>query len=61
YVKQFTMRVRENINKTDRILDIYKNDVLDPPGEMTEVLSLQKERLLKVQKRLGDYVSPFDL
>jgi phosphoenolpyruvate carboxykinase (GTP) len=61
YVKQFTMRVQENINKTDRILDIYKNDVLDPPGEMTEVLNLQKERLLKVQKRLGDYVSPFDL
>ncbi len=61
YVKQFTMRVRENINKTDRILDIYKNDVLDSPGEMTEVLNLQKERLLKVQKRLGDYVSPFDL
>ncbi|MCK4804355.1 MAG: phosphoenolpyruvate carboxykinase (GTP), partial [Spirochaetes bacterium] len=61
YVKQFTMRVRENINKTDRILDIYKNDVLDSPGEMTEVLNLQKERLLDVQKRLGDYVSPFDL
>ena len=49
------------MKKTDRILDIYKNDVLDSPGEMTEVLNLQKERLLKVQKRLGDYVSPFDL
>ena len=61
YIKQFSVRIPENIAKTERILHIYENDVLDVPDMVFEVLRLQKQRLLEAQKKYGDYVSPFDL
>ncbi len=61
YIKQFTFRIPENIAKTERILHIYENDVLDAPDIVIQVLRLQKQRLLEAQKKYGDYVSPFDL
>jgi len=61
YIKQFSVRIPENIAKTERILHIYENDVLDAPDMVFEILRLQKQRLLETQKKYGDYVSPFDL
>jgi phosphoenolpyruvate carboxykinase (GTP) len=61
YVQQFQIRVQESIAKADRILAIFKNDVLDTPERVFEVLERQKERLLAVHEKKGDYISPFDL
>jgi len=61
YVQQFQVRVPENLAKVDRILAIYKNDVLDTPERVFEVLGQQKERLISAKNEKGDYISPFDL
>ena len=61
YIKQFTFRIPENLAKTDRIIRIYKNEVIDTPDLVFEVLKAQKERLLETQKKYGDYISHFDL
>jgi len=60
YVKQFTLRIPENLAKIDRILKKC-NEIPDAPDVIFYVLKKQKERLLKVKERLGSYVSPFDL
>ena len=61
YVKQFTLRIPENLAKIDRIVSIYKSDVPDAPPRLFDVLEEQKKRLLELQKKAGDYVSPFEL
>ncbi len=61
YVKQFTLRIPENLAKIDRIVSIYRNDVPDAPKRIFEVLEEQKKRLQDLQKKTGDYVSPFEL
>ena len=61
YIKQFTLRIPENLAKIDRIVSIYKNDVPDAPKRIFDVLKEQKQRLIDLQKKLGDYVSPFEL
>ena len=55
------LRIPENLAKTDRVIRIYGNEVIDTPDLVVEVLKAQKERLLEAQKKYGDYISPFDL
>ena len=59
YIKQFTLRIPENLAKIDRIRKIYR-EIPDTPDVVFRVLKEQKERLLEIKKRLGDYVSPYD-
>ena len=61
YVKQFTLRIPENLAKIERIVSIYKNDVPDAPKRVFEVLEEQKQMLIDLQKKTGDYVPPFEL
>ena len=61
YVKQFTLRIPENIAKIDRLTEIFKTRVTDTPKIVFKVLEEQKERLEKTRKTHGDYVSPEDL
>ncbi|NLF31709.1 MAG: phosphoenolpyruvate carboxykinase (GTP) [Planctomycetes bacterium] len=61
YVKQFTIRIPENLSKLHRIENIYRHDVADTPAILFEVLSAQRERLEALMKTAGEYVSPFDL
>ncbi len=58
YVKQFTLRIPENLAKIERIIDIYKTKVPDAPHILFEALEAQSKRLKEVQNKLGDYVSP---
>ncbi|MBN2058058.1 MAG: phosphoenolpyruvate carboxykinase (GTP) [Candidatus Saganbacteria bacterium] len=58
YIKQFTIRVPENLAKIDRITDIYKTKVPDAPHILFEALKAQKKRLQQAQKKFGDYISP---
>ncbi|KPJ64302.1 phosphoenolpyruvate carboxykinase [candidate division WOR-1 bacterium DG_54_3] len=58
YIKQFTLRIPENLAKIKRIAEIYKTKVPDTPHILFEALEAQKQRLEIIKKNLGDYVSP---
>ncbi len=58
YVRQFTLRVPENISKNERITDIYKNISHGVPDILFEILRDQKLKLLELKKEKGDYISP---
>jgi len=54
----FKIRVKENIAKIDRILEIYKTQVTDAPSKLFDLLNEQKKRLLDAQTKHGDYIEP---
>jgi phosphoenolpyruvate carboxykinase (GTP) len=60
YHKQFTIRIPENLAKTERITKIY-NNVAHTPKEVFRVLEEQRERLLAARKKQGDYIIPEQL
>ncbi len=60
YVKQFTIRIPENLAKIDRVEKIYR-EIADTPEIVFEALKIQRQRLAKLQSEKGDYVSPLDL
>ena len=61
YVRQFTIRIPENLAKLDRIEKVYRRDVPDTPEIVLEVIAEQRSRLEAVRDAKGDYVSPLDL
>ena len=58
YIKQFTIRVPENLAKIDRVKKFYKEKVSDTPIELFKILDQQRRRLVQARKRFGDYISP---
>jgi phosphoenolpyruvate carboxykinase (GTP) len=58
YIKQFTIRVPENLAKIERVQRFYQENVTDTPLDLYGILYLQRERLLEAKKSLGDYISP---
>jgi phosphoenolpyruvate carboxykinase (GTP) len=61
YVRQFTIRIPENLAKMDRMLEIFQNRVNDTPEIVFSHIEDQKERLIEAKNDLGDYISPFDV
>jgi phosphoenolpyruvate carboxykinase (GTP) len=61
YVRQFTVRISENLAKLDRVERFYRGEVPDAPAVLYEVLQAQRERLVSVRQWHGDYVSPLAL
>jgi phosphoenolpyruvate carboxykinase (GTP) len=61
YVKQFTIRVPENLAKLDRVAKFHKETVMEAPQALFDVPAQQRERLLEAQKKFGDYISPLEL
>ncbi len=61
YIRQFTIRIPENIAKMDRIEEKYREDIPDAPEAVLKQLQAQRQRLEKLREQKGDYVSPFDL
>ncbi|OQA03665.1 MAG: Phosphoenolpyruvate carboxykinase (GTP) [Planctomycetes bacterium ADurb.Bin401] len=61
YVNQFTIRIKENLEKIDRVVKYHKENVAESPAEVFKVLAEQKQRLEEAGKKFGDFVSPFDL
>lgn len=61
YVKQFTIRVPENIAKVNRVEKYFRENISDIPSELFEVLEEQKERLVLARENFGDYISPESL
>jgi phosphoenolpyruvate carboxykinase (GTP) len=58
YIKQFTIRVPENLAKIERVERFHQENVADTPAELFRVLNEQRERLLKAKERFGDYILP---
>ncbi|MEM4733199.1 MAG: phosphoenolpyruvate carboxykinase domain-containing protein, partial [Candidatus Bathyarchaeia archaeon] len=58
YVKQFTIRVPENLAKIERVQRFYQENVSDTPSELFEILDQQRQRLVEARKRFGDYIPP---
>ncbi|UCE95509.1 MAG: phosphoenolpyruvate carboxykinase (GTP) [Candidatus Bathyarchaeota archaeon] len=58
YIKQFTIRVPENLAKIERVERFHKERVAEAPEELFQVLNQQRERLLKARRSFGDYISP---
>ncbi|MCX7879213.1 MAG: phosphoenolpyruvate carboxykinase (GTP) [Ignavibacteria bacterium] len=57
YIKQFTIRVPENLAKIERVKRFWANEA-KAPSEITDVLDAQKQRLIEAQAKFGDYISP---
>jgi len=58
YIKQFTLRIAENLAKIERVKEFYRTKVSDTPQEVFTVLEEQRQRLIEVREKYGDYVSP---
>ncbi|RJS85163.1 phosphoenolpyruvate carboxykinase (GTP) [Candidatus Bathyarchaeota archaeon] len=58
YIKQFTIRVPENLAKIERAEKFYKEKVSDAPSELFDVLGQQRNRLIEARERFGDYIPP---
>jgi len=58
YIKQFTIRITENLSKIERVSRFYQENVSDTPLEMFGILYEQRQRLLAAQTKYGDYISP---
>ncbi|MDI6861486.1 MAG: phosphoenolpyruvate carboxykinase (GTP) [Caldisericia bacterium] len=61
YIKQFMIRVPENLSKIERIEKIYREKVKDTPDVVFFELKNERERLIKAKEKFGDYINPFDL
>jgi phosphoenolpyruvate carboxykinase (GTP) len=61
YVRQFTIRIPENLSKIGRVERIYREDIADTPEQIFEQLAAQRKRLEALRDAKGDYVSPLDL
>lgn len=61
YIKQFLIRIPENLCKIERMKEIFTTRVQDTPEILFKVLNEQEERLLITQKKYGDYISPIIL
>ncbi len=58
YVRQFSIRVQENMDKIKRVRHFYKEKVTYTPEAVFWVLNQQYERLLNAKEKYGDYISP---
>ncbi|NOR18326.1 phosphoenolpyruvate carboxykinase (GTP), partial [candidate division WOR-3 bacterium] len=58
YKKQFTIRIPESLAKIERIKKVYQTQVSDIPNVLFDTLEAQKQRLVEVQKKYGDYITP---
>lgn len=58
YVKQFTIRVQENLRKIERVKEFWTTKVDDTPEILLQILDEQAERLTKARERFGDYIPP---
>ncbi len=61
YEKQFMIRVPELLAKISRIEKIYREQVGEVPEEFYRILEEERQRLLAVREKYGDYISPFKL
>ena len=57
YIRQFTIRVPENLRKIERVKDFWVK-IPDAPDKIFQVLNEQAKRLIEFRREFGDYISP---
>ncbi len=57
YIRQFTIRVNENLRKIKRVREFWRG-IPDAPPELFEVLNEQEERLIKAREKFGNHIPP---
>jgi phosphoenolpyruvate carboxykinase (GTP) len=60
YEKLFTVRVKQHLDKIERIWRIYA-EIPDTPALFFSILKEEKQRLVNARNRFGDFISPFRL
>jgi phosphoenolpyruvate carboxykinase (GTP) len=58
YIKQFSIRIPENMAKIKRVRRFYKEKVTYTPEAVFWILNQQYERLLDAKEKYGNYISP---
>ncbi len=58
YIKQFSIRIPQNMAKIKRVRKFYKEKVTYTPEAVFWILNQQYERLLNAKEKFGDYISP---
>ncbi len=61
YEKQFSLRVKNNLEKIERMIKIYSEPEAQTPQEVFDVFNRQKAVLEKMLSCQGEVVSPFTL
>ena len=61
YIRQFTIRVPENLAKLGRVEKVYRDKVPDTPQILFRTFDEARSRLRAAAEKCGDYISPFDL
>jgi phosphoenolpyruvate carboxykinase (GTP) len=61
YIRQFTIRVPENLAKIDRVEKYHREHIPGSPQAVYDTLKITRRRLNEAGKLHGDYISPFDL
>jgi len=61
YVRQFTIRIPENLAKLDRVEKIYREKVSDTPAIVFDTFGEIRKRFKAAADKHGDYISPFEL
>jgi phosphoenolpyruvate carboxykinase (GTP) len=61
YMKQFTIRVPENMAKIDRVEKYHRENVPNNLQIVYDVLKETRQRLQEAADKYGEYISPFDL
>jgi|WetSurMetagenome_2_1015567.scaffolds.fasta_scaffold00703_9 phosphoenolpyruvate carboxykinase (GTP) len=58
YIKQFTVRIPENLAKIARLRRFYGTQVPDSPAALFRALDEQEKRLMDAKAHFGDYIPP---
>jgi phosphoenolpyruvate carboxykinase (GTP) len=61
YIRQFTIRIPENLAKFDRVEKIYTEKVSDTPQILFDTFAEVRVRLKAAADKYGDVISPLDL
>ena len=61
YIRQFTIRVPENLAKIERVEKYHRENIPGSPQAVYDTLKVARDRLNKARDIHGDYISPFDL
>lgn len=57
-MRQFTIRVPENLRKIERVKEFWTTQVSDTPEELFQILDEQAKRLIKARELFGNYIPP---
>ena len=59
YERQFTIRVRQLLDKLDAVEEFYKKETSAVPQEMFAHIDIQRRLLIEAEKKQGSDISPF--